>query len=120
MAAAKQFATKEDIRLPDISRKRKILSRLRGDEIIIINNISSYFKVNIYFLVLDIMISDTKTKFEENNIIILNALQSYLSNKNWSDQNILEVYKLTLNTIIDDLKAEFGQMCLSSEIPEDF
>jgi len=34
-----QFATKEDIRLPDIPRKRKIPSRLGGGEVTI-NNIS--------------------------------------------------------------------------------
>jgi len=86
-----QFATKEDIRLPDIPRKRKIPSRLGGGEATTINNISYYFKVSIYFPVLDIIINDIKIKFEENNIIILNALQSCLSNKNCSDENILEV-----------------------------
>lgn len=118
----KQFATNENIQLPDIPRKRKIPSRLGGGEVTTINNISSYFKVNIYFPVLDIIISDIKTKFEENNIKTLNALQSCLINRNCSDQNILEVCN-TYGIIIDEFKAElklFGKMCLSSNIPEDF
>ncbi|CAI6369833.1 unnamed protein product [Macrosiphum euphorbiae] len=117
-----QFATKEDIRLPDITRKRKIPSRFGGGEATTINNISSYFKVSIYFPVLDIIINDIKTKFEENNITILNALQCSLSNKNCSDENILEVCN-TYDIIIDDFKAElklFSKMCLSSDIPENF
>ena len=119
---SEQFATKEDIRLPDIPRKRKIPSRFGGGEATTINNISSYFKVSIYFPVLDIIINDIKTKFEENNITILNALQCCLSNKNCSDENILEVCN-TYDIIIDDFKAElklFSKMCLSSDIPENF
>lgn len=43
------FATNKDIHLPDIPRQRKIPSRLGGSKVIIINNIPSYLKVNIYF-----------------------------------------------------------------------
>lgn len=114
-----QFVTKEDIRLPVIPRKRKIPSRFGGGEV---NNISSYFKVNIYFHVLDIIINDIKTKFEENNIIILNAFQSCLSNKNWSDENILKICN-TYDIIIDAFKAElklFSKKSLWSDIPENF
>lgn len=66
----KQFALKGDILPPLI--------------------LPSHFKVNTYFPVLDININDIKTKFEENNLKILNALQSGLNTIICSNENILK------------------------------
>jgi len=72
--------------------------------------------------VLDIVIHDIKTKFAENNLKILNALQNCLSTRNHRGEDILEVCN-TYNINFDDLKAElklFGKMCSSTNIDENF
>jgi hypothetical protein len=76
-----QLASKECISLPIIPRIKTIPLRLGGGETSISRNVASYFKINIYFPVLDIIINDIKTKFAENNLKILNALQNYLSTR---------------------------------------
>jgi len=67
-------------------------------------------------------IHDIKTKFAENNLKILNALQNCLSTRHHRDEDILEVCN-TYNTNFDDLKAElklFRKMCSSTKIDENF
>ncbi|CAI6354019.1 unnamed protein product [Macrosiphum euphorbiae] len=117
-----QLASKESISPPTIPRIRTIPSRLGGGETLISRNVASYFKTNIYFPVLDIVIHDIETKFAENNLKILIALQNCLSTRNHRDEDILEVCN-TYNINFDDLKAElklFGKMCSSTNIDEHF
>ncbi|CAI6354239.1 unnamed protein product [Macrosiphum euphorbiae] len=117
-----QLASKESISSPTIPRIRTIPSRLGGGETLISRNVASYFKTNIYFPVLDIVIHDIETKFAENNLKILIALQNCLSTRNHRDEDILEVCN-TYNINFDDLKAElklFGKMCSSTNIDEHF
>jgi len=115
-----QLASKEFISPPIIPKIRTTPSRLGGGETLISRDVASYFKINIYFLVLDIIINDIKTKFAENNLKILNALQNCLSTRKNRDEDILEVCN-TYNINFDDLKAElmlFGKMCSSTNIAE--
>ena len=68
------------------------------------------------------MINYIKTKFAENNLKILNALQNYLSTRKNSDEDILEVCN-TYNINFGALKVElmlFGKMCSSNNIAENF
>lgn len=117
-----EFALKEDISPSSIPRARKIPSRLGSSEVVTATNIALHFKVNTYFPVLDIIINDIKSKSEENNLKILNALQSCLSARTYSDENILEVCNI-YDLREDDLKAElkiFGKMCLLNNISKSF
>jgi len=97
---------------------------LGGAEVVITEtiNISSYFKVNIFFPVLDIITNDIKTKIEENYLKVLNALQTCLSSKICGDKIILEVFD-TYDLKEDNLKAKlkiFGKMCLSNNVFKSF
>jgi hypothetical protein len=71
---------------------------------------------------LDIIVNDIKTKFAENNLKILNALQNYLSTRKNRDEDILEVCN-TYNINFNALKVElmlFGKICPSNNIAENF
>jgi hypothetical protein len=122
-AETEEITVKENIALPKIPRKKTISTRLGGGEAFIIgNDISSYFKINIYFCALDIMINDIKTRFLENNLRTLNALHSCLSTRNYNIEDILEVCN-TYNIEKDYLKVElklFSKMCSSNNINENF
>jgi hypothetical protein len=65
-----QLASKESISPPIIPWIRLIPSKLDDGETLILRNVASYFKINIYFPVLDFIIYDIKTKFAENNLKI--------------------------------------------------
>jgi hypothetical protein len=96
--------------------------RLGDGETSISRNVASYFKINIYFPVLHIIINDIKTKFSENNLKILNVFQNYLSTRKNRNEDILEVC-YTYNINFDALKVElmlFGKMCSSNNIAENF
>lgn len=60
--------------MPSVPRKRKIPARLGGGKAFNIENLSGFFKINIYFSVLDIIISNIETTFSDNYSIILNAV----------------------------------------------
>jgi hypothetical protein len=73
-------------------------------------------------MLLYIIINDIKTKFAENNLKILNALQNYLSTRKNRDEDILEICN-TYNINFDASKVElmlFGKMCSSNNITENF
>jgi hypothetical protein len=76
----------------------------------------------IFIFLLDIIINNIKTKFAENNLKILNALQNYLSTRKNRDEDILEDCK-TYNINFDALKVKlmlFGKMCSSNNTDEHF
>jgi len=108
--------------LPSVPRKRKIPARLGGGEAFNTDNLSEFFKINIYFTDLDIIITDIETKFSENNSNILNAVINVLTLQNFKYEDILEVSN-TYNIEIDELQAElklFGKMCFVKQIFDNF
>lgn len=117
-----KVTTKENCPLPSVPRKRKIPARLGGGEPFNTDNLSEFVKINIYFTVLDIIITDIETKFSENNSNILNAVINVLTLQNCKYEDILEVSN-TYNIEIDELQAElklFGKMCFVKQTFDSF
>ncbi|XP_022176471.1 zinc finger MYM-type protein 1-like [Myzus persicae] len=86
----KQFATNENIQLPDIPRKRKIPSRLGGGEE---NNIKTLNALQSCLI---------NRNCSDQNIL-----------------EVCNTYGIIIDEFKAELKL-FGKMCLSSNIPEDF
>ncbi|KAL4103605.1 hypothetical protein QTP88_018966 [Uroleucon formosanum] len=67
---------------PILSRKSKVPKKLGGGLKQNENcNVKDHYKINIYFQVLDTIISDMKERFKENDIHILNCMQDIIVNE---------------------------------------
>jgi len=83
------------------------IAGLGGGEAFNTENLTEYLKINIYFTVLDIILTDIETKFSENNSNILNAVQIFLTLQNCKYEDILEVsntYNININELHVGLK----------------
>jgi len=67
---------------PILRRKSKVPKKLGGGLKQNENcNVKDHYKINIYFQVLDTIISDMKERFKENDIHILNCMQDIIVNE---------------------------------------
>lgn len=92
---------------PKLPRNRKISNNKLGVGYIFpeFHHEKSYYRISIYFPVLDIVMKDIKDRFNENDLSILNSLMETLINESPSQSSIQEVCKF-YGPNEDDLTAE--------------
>lgn len=92
---------------PKLPRNRKIsYKKLGGGHVFPeFHDEKSYYRISIYFPVLDIVMKEIKDRFNENDLSILNSLMETLTNESPSQSSIQEVCKF-YGPNEDDLTAE--------------
>lgn len=69
--------------------------------------VEQYYRINIYFTVLDIIIKEMEVRFKENQLQILNGLKNLIINDNLEENMLTLVcntYKLDMQPLKNELK----------------
>ncbi|XP_025192782.1 zinc finger MYM-type protein 1-like isoform X2 [Melanaphis sacchari] len=111
---AMKITKKNNISSPKLPRKRTIPLKLGGGQVNSTNIISvqDMYKINIYYIVLDIVIKEIQDRFKENDLNILQAMKDVIISEkpeNNSIKLVCETYNLDFNEVTIEL-AMFNRM----------
>lgn len=111
-----KVAGENNIEPPKLPRKRRIPQKYGGGENFPQNvPVEQYYRINIYFLVLDIIIKEMEVRFKENQLQILNGLKNLIINDNLEENMLTLVcntYKLDMQPLKNELNI-FNRMFAS-------
>lgn len=103
-----ELTKKNNIDSPKLPRKRTIPLKLGGGQINSsdVINVQDIYKINIYYVVLDIIIKEIQERFKENDLSVLHAMKDVIVSEepqNNSVKLVCDTYKLNVNDVTIEL-----------------
>ncbi|CAF4368700.1 unnamed protein product [Rotaria sp. Silwood2] len=104
---AMKIADAYDIEPPKDIRRKKIPARLGGGvDAATELSVKDYYRINIYYIILDTIITSINNRFDENVIGVIVLMEKLFLSKELLNENELHDLSKTYSISYDDLKAE--------------
>ena len=114
---AEEISRKLELEAPHLPRQRRVPSRLGGGEVQpVYRNVEHYYQVTSFYPLLDVIISQLKERFSENDMMIVQNTETVLLADNISSvsqtalEQISQFYDLDKNNLKAELRVYINLM----------